>query len=154
MAPTGRQWETPAMQGSLRTALSSIAEGTSLPDSSKITSEPLSPGWRMITNLRGQGLDRHFSQMGWTVFRKATPLSVKRLGFGESQTVLKAFHKIPAGQRISEIRLCGNYQICNKNLSARLLRPDVRSCEEYSETPVTRSESLNPFLLQATVECS
>lgn len=82
------------MQGSLKNGTLIIAEGTSLPDSSKITSEPFSQGWRVITNLRGQGLDRHFSQMGWTVFEKATPLSVKRLGFGESQTVLKAFHKI------------------------------------------------------------
>ena len=48
----------------------------------------------MITNLRGQGLDKHFSQLGWTVFQKATPLTVNSLGFGESQTVLKAFHKI------------------------------------------------------------
>ena len=82
------------MQGSLKNGTLIIAEGTSLPDSSKITSEPFSPGWRMITNLRGQGLDRHFSQMGWTVFQKATPLSVNSLGFGESQTVLKAFQKI------------------------------------------------------------
>ena len=48
----------------------------------------------MITNLRGQGLDRHFNHMGWTVFEKATPLTVNRLGFGKSQTVLKAFRKI------------------------------------------------------------
>jgi hypothetical protein len=83
-----------AMPGSLKNGTFIIAEGTSLPDSSKITSEPFSQGWRMITNLRGQGLDRHFSQIGWTVFQKATPLSVKSLGFGESQTLLKAFHKI------------------------------------------------------------
>jgi hypothetical protein len=82
------------MQASLKNGTLIIAEGTSLPNSSKITSEPFSHGWRMITNLRGQGLDRHFSQMGWTVFQKATPLSVYSLGFGERQTVLKAFYKI------------------------------------------------------------
>ena len=118
------------MQGSLKNGTLIIAEGTSLPDSSKITSEPFSQGWRMITNLRGQGLDRHFSQMGWTVFEKATPLSVNSLGFGESQTVLKAFHKILRGQRIPEIQLCGNYQSCNENLSGRLLLPNVRPCKE------------------------
>ena len=82
------------MQGSLKNGTLIIAEGTSLPDSSKITNEPFSHGRRIITSLRGQGLDRHFSQMGWTVFQKATPLTVNRLGFGKSQTVLKAFHKI------------------------------------------------------------
>ncbi len=82
------------MQYGLRTGTLIIAEGTSLPDSSKITSEPFSKGWRMITNLRGQGLDKHFSQMGWTVFQKAMPLSVNSLGLGESQAVLKAFRKI------------------------------------------------------------
>jgi hypothetical protein len=82
------------MQYGLKTGTLIIAEGTSLPDSSGIKSEPFSKGWRMITNLRGQGLDRDFSQMGWTVFQKSTPLSVNCLGFGESQAVLKAFRKI------------------------------------------------------------
>jgi hypothetical protein len=82
------------LEGSVKNGTLIIAEGTPLPDSGKITSEPFSQGWRMITNLRGQGLDRHFSQMGWTVFQKATPLSAYSLGFGERQAVLKAFHKI------------------------------------------------------------
>ncbi len=82
------------MEGSIRNGTLIIVEGTPLPDSGKITSEPFSRGWRIVTNLRGQGLDRHFSHIGWTVFQKAAPVQASILCFGKSQSFLKAFRKI------------------------------------------------------------
>jgi hypothetical protein len=83
-----------AMQGSLKNGTLIIVEGTPLPDSGKITSEPFSKGWRMVTNLRGQGLDRYFSHMGWTVFQKAAPVQANILCFGKSEPFLKIFRKL------------------------------------------------------------
>lgn len=82
------------MEGSVKDGTLIIVEGTPLPDSGKITSEPFSRGWRMVTNLKGQGLDRHFSDFGWTVFQKAAPVQASILCLGKSQPFLKAFRKI------------------------------------------------------------
>jgi hypothetical protein len=71
-----------------------IADGVSLPVSCHVKSEPFSQGWRAITNLEGRGLDRRFSDIGWTVFQKAAPATVSVLGLGPSRTLRKAFRKI------------------------------------------------------------
>jgi hypothetical protein len=71
-----------------------IAEGVSLPASCDIRSEPFSQGWREVTNLEGRGLDRRFNDIGWTIFQKAALTTVSVLGFGENQTLRKAFRKI------------------------------------------------------------
>jgi hypothetical protein len=83
-----------ALEGSVKNGSLIIVEGTPLPDFGKITSEPFSKGWRIVTNLSGQGLDRHFSRVGWTVFQKAAPVQANILCLGKSQPFLKAFRKI------------------------------------------------------------
>ena len=75
-----------------------VAEGVSLPPSCNVSGQPFSQGWRVVTNLEGRGLDRRFSDIGWTVFQKAAPATVNVLGFGESQTLRKAFRKIIQGR--------------------------------------------------------
>lgn len=86
--------QSTAMEGSVKNGTLIIVEGTPLPDSGKITSEPFSKGWRRVTNLRGQGLDRHFSHIGWTVFQKAAPVQASILSFGRSEPFLLAFRKL------------------------------------------------------------
>jgi hypothetical protein len=74
-----------------------VAEGVLLPPSCNVSGKPFSQGWRVVTNLEGRGLDRRFSDIGWTVFQKAAPATVSVLGFGENQTLRKAFRKIVRG---------------------------------------------------------
>jgi hypothetical protein len=81
------------LEGSVKNGTLIIVEGTPLPSSGEITSQPFSQGWRIVTNLSGQGLDRHFSQIGWTVFQKAAPVHASILSLGKSRP-LKAFRKI------------------------------------------------------------
>jgi hypothetical protein len=83
-----------ALEGSVKNGTLIIVEGTPLPGSGKILSEPFSKGWRIVTNLSGRGLDRHFSQIGWTVFQKAAPVQASILCLGKNQPFLKAFRKI------------------------------------------------------------
>jgi hypothetical protein len=85
---------THGLEGSVRNGTLIIVEGTPLPSSGKITSEPFSQGWRIVTNLSGQGLDRHFSQIGWTVFQKAAPVQASILCLAKRRPFLKAFRKI------------------------------------------------------------
>jgi hypothetical protein len=76
-----------------------IAEGISLPASCEATSEPFTKGWRTVTNAEGSGLDKRFSDMGWTCFQKGAPAKVTVMGLGETETLRKAFRKIIRGNR-------------------------------------------------------
>jgi hypothetical protein len=82
------------MEGSVKNGTLMIVEGTALPDSGQITSEPFAKGWRVVTNLRGQGLDKYFNHIGWTVFQKAAPVQASILCLEKSQPFLIAFRKI------------------------------------------------------------
>jgi hypothetical protein len=71
-----------------------VSEGIDLPESFNVKTRPFAEGWRAVTNLWSGGLDKRFSDIGWTVFHKGAPQSVSAVGVGRSQTVLKAFGKI------------------------------------------------------------
>lgn len=82
------------MEGSVKNGTLIIVEGTPLPPFGKITSDPFCKGWRIIKNLSGQGLDKDFSRVGWTVFQKAAPVQASIMCLGTSQPLLKAFRKV------------------------------------------------------------
>ncbi len=76
-----------------------VAEGTSLPESCNVTSEPFSQGWRTVRNFESFRLDKHLSRIGWTFFYRAAPVKVSVLGIGNNRTLRKAFRKIIRGSR-------------------------------------------------------
>ena len=45
-----------------------INDGTLLPDALRFETEPCVPGWRLVRNLDGYGLDRKIHEAGWTFF--------------------------------------------------------------------------------------
>jgi hypothetical protein len=45
-----------------------VREGTALPKTLQIESEPYIPGWRAVKNLDGYGLGRKIHAAGWTFF--------------------------------------------------------------------------------------
>src|SRR5690349_3457073 len=45
-----------------------IRNGTALPESLGLKSEPYSGNWRSVTNLDRQGLDNQLGKAGWTFF--------------------------------------------------------------------------------------
>ena len=70
-----------------------IAEGISLPMSDAKT-QSFCAGWRTVKNIEAKGMDKRFSEMGWSCFAKASPATVNVVGLGDSATLIKAFQKL------------------------------------------------------------
>jgi hypothetical protein len=71
-----------------------IAQGLLLPSACELKTLPLCAGWNTVTNIQAQGLDKRFSEMGWSCFQKSLASTVKVVGFGREPTLIKAFQKI------------------------------------------------------------
>jgi hypothetical protein len=85
------------MCGSVKTGTLIIAEGISLPMSDART-QSFCAGWRTVKNIEARGMDKRFSEMGWSCFEKASPATVNVMGLGHAATLIKAFQKL-VGQR-------------------------------------------------------
>lgn len=70
-----------------------IAEGIPLP-LCDLQTESFCAGWRTVTNIQALGMDKRFSELGWSCFQKASPASVNAVGMGDAATLLKAFQKL------------------------------------------------------------
>lgn len=70
-----------------------IEEGTPLPDSLKVESEPYSNGWRSVKNLNGYGLDRKIRDAGWTFFDLAQ-IRASAFGFDREKAARRALNRV------------------------------------------------------------
>jgi len=73
-----------------------IREGTALPEALQLESEPYEPGWRLVNNLDGHGLDRKIHEAGWTFFCQVGEIKATVFGFDEQKTVRRAVARILA----------------------------------------------------------
>jgi hypothetical protein len=71
-----------------------IAQGLSLPSACELKTLPLCAGWNTVTNIQAQGVDKRFSEMGWSCFQKSSASTVNVVGFGSEPTLIKAFQKM------------------------------------------------------------
>jgi hypothetical protein len=81
------------MRASIKMGTLIIAEGISLPMSDAKT-QSFCAGWRTVKNIEARGMDKRFSEMGWSCFAKASPATVNVVGLGDSATLIKAFRKL------------------------------------------------------------
>jgi hypothetical protein len=73
-----------------------IKEGTLLPETLRFESEPCVPGWRLVKDLDGCGLDRRIREAGWTFFCLAGQLRATVFGIDEQKTLSRAIEQILA----------------------------------------------------------
>ena len=71
-----------------------IKEGTALPKSLRIESEPYSKGWRLITELGGCDLDRTAGEAGWTLFFMAGEVNATVFGSDFKGSAGRAVRKL------------------------------------------------------------
>ena len=71
-----------------------IREDTPLPANLSIESEAFLPGWRLIKNFDGYGLDREIREAGWTFFCLAGETRATVFGIDEEKTVRRAIEQI------------------------------------------------------------
>ena len=56
------------MPDTIKTGTILIKEGTLLPETVRFESEPCVPGWRLVKDLDGCGLNREIHEAGWSFF--------------------------------------------------------------------------------------
>jgi len=71
-----------------------IKEGSILPEVLRIQSEPCVPGWKLVGNFDGYGLDRELRETGWTFFCLASDVRATVLGMDGYALVCRAVKKI------------------------------------------------------------
>jgi hypothetical protein len=91
-------WKT-GMPDTKRTMAVLIREDTPLPASLSIESEAFFPGWRLIKDLDGSGLDRKIREAGWTFFYLAGETRATVFGIDGEKMVRRAIEQI-LGNRI------------------------------------------------------
>jgi len=79
-----------------------IKEGTLLPEAVPFESEPCVPGWRLVKDLDGCGLDRKIRDAGWTFFCLAGQLGATVFGIDEQKTLSRAVGQILANLESAE----------------------------------------------------
>ena len=84
------------MPDTIKTGTMLIKEGTLLPEALRFESEPCAPGWRLVQNLDGYGLDRTIHEAGWTFFCLAGEIKATVFGFDGQKTVRRAVKRILA----------------------------------------------------------
>src|SRR5690349_10094012 len=73
-----------------------ITEGSILPASLLLESEPYIYGWRLVKNVDSNGLDQIISQAGWNFFYIAGLIETNAFGSDEKKTTRKAIKQIIA----------------------------------------------------------
>jgi hypothetical protein len=81
------------MRDNVETGTLIIAEEISLPMSDAKT-QSFCAGWKTVKNIETRGMDKRFSEMGWSCFAKASPVTVNLVGLGHAATLIKAFQKL------------------------------------------------------------
>ena len=79
-----------------------IKEGTLLPEVLRFESEPCTPGWRLVKNLDGYGLDRKIHEAGWTFSWRPGEIGATLSGLDEQMTLGRAVEQILANLETAE----------------------------------------------------
>src|ERR1700758_4918737 len=76
-----------------------IKDGTLLPETLQIETEPCVPGWRLVKDLNGYALDRKVDAAGWTFFCLAGEIGTIAFGTDEKSMLPRAIKQILAAPR-------------------------------------------------------
>ncbi len=87
--------ETP-MPDTIKTGTIMIEEGTLLPKSVRLESEPYSKGWRKINHLNSRGVDQNIGKAGWTFFYMAMEIKAAAFGFDRQKRLRRAIKRLLA----------------------------------------------------------
>jgi hypothetical protein len=79
-----------------------IKEGVLLPETLRFESAPCVPGWRLVKDLDGCGLDRKIREAGWTFFCPAGQLGATVFGIDEQKALSRAVEQILATPESAE----------------------------------------------------
>jgi hypothetical protein len=116
-----------------------IREGTLLPKTLQIESEPYMPGWRSVSNLDGCALGRKIHDAGWTFFCLAYETKATVFGIDGEKMVRRAIERILAnreGEKFNSLEIVRVASLASKRyLGIRHVTVSARS-RHVQESPV------------------
>jgi hypothetical protein len=81
------------MADEIKTGTILMEEGTRLPGSLRLESEPFSNGWRLVKDVDGNGLARRIHKSGWTFFYMAGEIKASSFGLDVKRTTRRAIKR-------------------------------------------------------------
>jgi hypothetical protein len=87
------------MADKIKTGSILIEDGTFLPTGVQFESEPYTPGWRLVKDLDGCGLDRKIRAARWNFFCLAGEIEATVFGLDEEKMVRRAIERILANPK-------------------------------------------------------
>jgi hypothetical protein len=76
-----------------------IKEGTPLPETLPLESDPYLKGWRLVKNLGSSGVDRKLCAVGWTFFYMAGEVNAMAFGSDPEKTIRRAVKQAIANMK-------------------------------------------------------
>lgn len=102
------------MAGQINAGTILIKEGTLLPESLQLESEPYSKGWRLVNNLDGSGLGRKLCEARWTFFYMAGGVNATAVGFDLGKMTRRAVKSVLASMKSDGLNCLEIVQIDGK----------------------------------------
>lgn len=92
-----------------------VKEGTKLPESLPLESDPYLKGWRLAKNLNSSGMDRGLCTAGWTFFYMAGELKAMVFGANSKETARRALKKVTASMKSDKYNCLEISQVAAKS---------------------------------------
>ncbi len=102
------------MADKINTGTILIKEGTVMPESLQLESEPYLKGWRLVKNLDSSGMDRKLCGVGWTFFFMAGEVKATAVGSDIEKTTRRAVKSVIAGMKSEKLNCLEIEQVAAK----------------------------------------
>jgi hypothetical protein len=123
-----------------------IREGTFLPTSVPVESDVFLPGWRLVKNLDGDGLDQKFHEAGCTFFSLAGEIGATVFGLDEQKTLRRAVEQILAKREFGEFNsleiMRVAWETSKRFLGVRYVTVSAQSRDVQASAPLFRAKDL------------
>ena len=123
-----------------------IREGTLLPTGAPVESDVFLPGWRLVKNLEGDGLDEKIHEAGCTFFSLADEIGATVFGLDEQKTLRRAVEQILAKRESAEFNsleiMRVAWETSKRFLGVRYVTVSAQSRNVQANVPLFRAKEL------------
>ncbi len=123
-----------------------IREGILLPTGVPVESDVFLPGWRVVKNLEGDGLDQKFHEAGCTFFSLADEIGATVFGLDEQKTLRRAVEQILAKRESAEFNsleiMRVAWETSKRFLGVRYVTVAAQSRDIRESTSLSRAKDL------------
>lgn len=123
-----------------------IREGTFLLAGVPVESDVFLPGWRLVKNLEGDGLDQKFHEAGCTFFSPADEIGTTVFGLDEQKTLRRAVEQILAKRELAEFNsveiMRVAWETSKRFLGVRSVTVSAQSRDIQESAPLSRAKGL------------